>query len=180
MSPAAPVHSIARPLSGEHLESYARYIALVPGDDAGEALATQLRDTLALLRPLDEAGAARRYAPGKWSVREVVGHVMDAERVFAYRALTFARGDRSALPGFDEELWTPAGEFDRRPLSLLLDDFEALRASTVRLYRSFTPEALVRTGRANDAVVSVRALAWITAGHELHHRRVIAERYLGA
>lgn len=177
MNPAATRHPIARPGPGEHPESYTRYIELVRGADAGDALAAQLPATLALLRPLDEARAAHRYAPGKWSVKEVLGHVTDAERVFGYRALTFARRDETPLPGFDEAAWTPAGDFDRRPLPELLEDFAAVRAATLRLFRSLEPEALLRRGRANQAPVSVRALAWIIAGHELHHGNVLRERY---
>lgn len=172
---AAPV--IARPESGEHVPYYSRYIALVPGDDAGPALATQIAETLGMLKDVDEPRALHRYQPGKWSVKEVLGHVMDAERVFAYRALRFARRDATALPGFDENTWVPAANFDRLPLADLLVEFAAVRAATVRLFRNLEPEALTRRGTANGDPVSVRALAWIIAGHERHHRGVLRERY---
>lgn len=175
---AAPAHPIAKPGAGEHVPYYSKYIDLVPGGDAGAALASQIGETLALLRPLDEKRALHRYATGKWSVKEVLGHLMDGERVFSYRALRFARKDETPLPGFDEKLWAPAGNFDRLPFSDLLDDFAALRASTVRMFRSFEPDALTRMGKANGDPISVRALAWIAAGHELHHRNVLRERYL--
>ena len=171
-------YPVSRPEAGEHVAYYSRYIDLVPGADAGAALASQIGETLALLRTVDEKRALHRYAPGKWSIKEVVGHLMDGERVFGYRALRFARKDPTPLPGFDEELWTPAGNFDRLPLAELIQDFAALRVSTVRMFRSFEPEALTRTGQANGDLVSVRALAWITAGHELHHRSILRDRYL--
>lgn len=177
MSHATLAAPITRPEPGEHVAYYGKYLNLVPGNDAGAALATQIAETLALLRPLDEERAMFRYAPGKWSVKEVVGHVMDAERVFTYRALRFARRDQTPLPGFDENLWVPAGAFDRRPLVELLDEFAAVRAATIHLFRSFDAETQRWTGHANDAVFSVRALAWIAAGHELHHRGLLRERY---
>ena len=170
-------HPIPRPQPGEFIPYYGRYIDQVAGEDAGAALASQIVETLAALRPLDEPRALHRYAPGKWSVKEVLGHVMDGERVFAYRALRFARKDETPLPGFDETEWAPAGNFDRRPLAELLDEFAAVRAATLQMFRGFEPEALTRMGKANDSPVSVRALAWIIAGHELHHRGLLLERY---
>jgi hypothetical protein len=176
-SALSSTHPIPRPQTGEHIPYFGRYIEKVTGDDARVALARQIDDTLALLRPLDETRALHRYEPGKWSVKEVVGHVMDGERVFAYRALRFARKDETPLPGFDENTWVPAGNFDRRPLADLLDEFAAVRAATLRLFGGFEESALTRMGRANDAPVSVRALAWIIAGHEVHHRGLLIERY---
>src|SRR4029077_14980404 len=156
------------PRPEEHHEYYGRDLKL-PGDDALAALRAQSASTPRLLSGLSEAQALHRYAPGKWSVKEVVGHVIDAERVFGYRALRIARADTTPLPGFDENAWVPAGHFDRRPMIDLVAEYQAVRAATVALFSSFEEEALTRVGTANDSPISVRALAHIMAGHELHH-----------
>jgi hypothetical protein len=168
---------ITRPAEGEYNPYYGRYISQVPGDDALDALDAQIGETLALLAPLDEARALHRYAPGKWSVKETIGHVADAERVFAYRALRFARADATPLPGFDENVYVPAGRFDARPIDALRDELARVRAATLALFRSFDPAALARRGEASGNPVSVRALAWIIAGHERHHAALLRERY---
>jgi len=170
-------NAIARPAPDEFFEYYGKYIDMVPGEDAMPALRDQIGDTVRLLKPLDEQKALHRYAPGKWSVKEVVGHLSDSERVFAYRALRMGRGDETPLSGFDENEYTPAGRFDARPLADILDEFESVRAASLALYRGMDEEALLRRGTANDKEISVRALAWILAGHELHHRRLLIERY---
>ena len=173
--------AIPRPGADEYFSYYDRYIARVPGDDALPALMTHIEGWHPALRKLTEAQALHRYAPGKWSVKEVINHVADGERVFAYRALRFARADATPLPGFDENTWVPAADSDRRPLSDLVDELRAVRAASVALYRSLDPEALARRGEANGKTISVRALAWITAGHALHHQAILMERYgLGA
>jgi hypothetical protein len=167
---------IPKPEPDEYLAYYGKYIALV-GDDALAALRAQGAATSRLLASVNESQALFRYAPGKWSVKEVLGHVTDGERVFGFRALWFARKDPAPLPGFDENAWTPAGGFDRQPLPALLADYEAVRAATLALFASFDEPALVRRGSANGAQVSVRALAHIIAGHELHHLSLLRERY---
>ena len=169
--------AISRPAPDEFFEYYGKYIDLVPGDDARTALRDQIVDTARLLKPLDESKALHRYAPGKWSVKEVVGHLSDSERVFAYRALRMGRGDTTPLSGFDENAYVPTGRFDARPLADILHEFESVRAASLALFRGMDDEALLRRGTANDKSVSVRALAWIIAGHELHHRRLLIERY---
>jgi DinB family protein len=169
--------AIARPAPDEHIPYYSKYIDLVPGDDALPALESQIVETRKRLAGLPEERALHRYAPGKWSVKETIGHLADTERVFAYRALHVARGDRTPLPGFDENQWAPEGRFDERPFADLLDEFGAVRAASLALFRSLDPERLRRTGLANDASISVRALAWNIAGHELHHRNILRERY---
>jgi uncharacterized damage-inducible protein DinB len=169
--------AISRPAPDEFIEYYGKYIDLVPGDDAMPALRDQIGDTVRLLKPLDESKAKARYAPGKWSVKEVVGHLADCERVFAYRALRMSRADTTPLSGFDENAYVPAGRFDARPLAELVDEFERVRAASVALFRGMDEEALLRRGTANGNGISVRALAWILAGHELHHRRLLIERY---
>src|SRR5499427_10576620 len=147
---------IPKPRPEEHAEYYARYIRLV-GDDALAALRAQSAATPRMLSGLSEAQAMHRYAPGKWSVKEVVGHVIDGERVFAYRALRIARADATPLPGFDENAWVPVGHFDRRSMPDLVSDYQTVRAATVALFSSLDDEALVRLGTANNQPVSVRA-----------------------
>jgi uncharacterized damage-inducible protein DinB len=169
--------AISRPGPDEFFEYYGKYIDLVPGDDARPVLRDQIEDTVRLLAPLDESKALHRYAPGKWSVKEVVGHLSDSERVFAYRALRMGRGDATPLPGFDEKTYVPAGRFDSRPLADIVHEFESVRAASLALFRGLDDEALLRRGTANGNTVSVRALAWILAGHELHHRGLLVERY---
>ena len=167
---------IPKPRPEEHAEYYAKYIKLV-GDDALGALRAQSASTPRLLTGLSEAQAMHRYASGKWSVKEVVGHILDAERVFSYRALRIARADATPLPGFDENAWMPAAHFDRRPMPELVSDYQTVRAATVALFSSFDEEALTRLGTANNQPFSVRALAHIIAGHELHHVGLLRERY---
>ena len=168
---------ITRPAADEHISYYGKYIALVPGDDAVTALITQIDDTSHLLGRVDEERAGHRYAPGKWSVKQVVGHMADAERVFAYRALRFARADTTPLPGFEEKDYAERGAFDGRLLADLVVEFRAVRAASIALFASVSPEMALRRGVANDAPMSVRALAWAIAGHELHHRGLLMERY---
>lgn len=174
MSATAP----ARPGSDEYAPYYEKYISRVPEGGIVETLRRQSADTLALLRSLSEEQAASRYEPGKWSVKELVGHICDGERVFAYRALRFARNDSTPLPGFDQDPYVAAGNFDARTIRDLADEFESVRAATLSLFASLDEEAWARRGAANDTPVSVRALAHIIAGHELHHVGILRERYL--
>lgn len=167
----------ARPEPDEYPESYRSYIARVPKGDLLAHLARHIEDTRALLAPLPPEKARFRYAEGKWSVTEVVGHVTDAERIFAYRALRIARGDSTPLPGFDENAYVPAARFDRRPLAEVLDELAAVRAATLALLRSLDAEDFARRGVANGLTISARALAYVIAGHELHHLSVLRERY---
>ena len=170
-------HSPGRPGTDEYAEFYAPYIAAVkePLLDTLEAEAGEWGALLASVPP-DREGY--RYAPGKWSVREVVGHVTDAERMFATRAMAFARGDRSHYPSFDENAYAANSGADGRTLADLAEDFTAVRRATVLLLRSFDEEAWSRRGVASGYEFTVRSLAWIIAGHSRHHRRVLAERYL--
>ena len=167
-----------RPAADEFAPYYMTYVSKVPDGDVIATLAGQLDETMDLLRPLSEEQALYRYAPDKWSVKEIITHLTDAERVFMYRALSFARGATDSLPSFDENAWAPFAEADAVPLDELLDEFEAVRSSTVSLLAHFPKEAWSRRGIASGKGVSVRALAWITAGHEVHHRGVLKERYV--
>jgi uncharacterized damage-inducible protein DinB len=155
----------------------APYVARVEGDDALSALEAQVADFDRVLGACTEADGARRYAPGKWSVKEVLGHVVDCERIYAYRALLFARADETELPGFDEGRYVPAGRFDERTLADLLAEWRTARAATLALFRGLPSEALSRRGVANGHLVSVRALAWLAVGHAAHHLGILGERY---
>ena len=169
--------SIPRPAAAEHAPYYGRYIEKVAGDDALAALITQVDVTAALLGRVDETKAAFRYAPGKWSVKQVIGHMTDVERVFGYRALRFARADKTPLPGFEENDYAEHGGHDARTLQDLAIEFHAVRAASIALFASLTPEAMARMGTANNSPMSARAAAWTVAGHELHHRGILIERY---
>lgn len=170
-------HLALRPAADEHAPYYSRYIELVPEGDVTETLERQLADDLRRLAPLTPEQAHHRYAPGKWSVLQVIGHVADSERVFAYRALSFARGDASELPGFEEGAWADAAGADALALSTVLEDLASVRRATLSLLHGLTPAAWARRGIANRATTSVRALAWTIAGHERHHLAVLRERY---
>ena len=166
-----------RPAADEYLAYYERYIALVPDGNLVETLADQHRDTTRLLGAVDDKRGLYAYAAGKWTIKEVIGHLSDGERVFAYRALRFARGDGQPLAGFDENVYAPAGRFNERPMSDLVDEFKAIRASTVHLFRYLTDEEMARRGIANGNPISVRALGFVIAGHERHHVKLLRERY---
>jgi uncharacterized damage-inducible protein DinB len=172
------METTVRPAPDEYAPYYGRYIALVPDGPIVETLRSQIAETAALLGALPEAKGEHRYEPGKWSVKEVLGHVIDGERIFSYRALRFARRDETPLPGFDENLYVPAAAFGRRTIRNLLDEFRAVREATVQLFQNLDEEALSRSGIASENRMSVRALAWTIAGHERHHAGVLRERYL--
>jgi uncharacterized damage-inducible protein DinB len=155
------------------------YVDLVPDGDILRLLATQVEDTVALLQPIEEHSAGElRYAPGKWTVKQVLGHVVDTERIFTYRALRTARGDATPMPGFEQDDYIRLGPFDHCSLADLLDEFRIVRAASITLYRKLTPESWMRRGVANQFPVTVRGLAYLTAGHELHHVKILRERYL--
>lgn len=168
-----------RPPEDEYAPFYAGYVARVPEGDVVEILARQLGEVSAFLRGLSDR-ADFRYAPEKWSVKEVIGHLCDAERIFAYRALRIARGDETPLPGWEENGYVETGGFAARTLESLVEEWAEVRRSTVTLFRHLPPEAWTRGGTANGVRVSVRALAYITAGHTGHHLHILRTRYLGA
>ena len=168
---------IPRPAPTEYAPHYAGYVDRVPEGDVLAHLASQIAETRGLLRDLPPGRAVHRYATGKWSVAEVVGHVADAERIFAYRALRFARGDATPLASFDENAYVPAGSFDHRTVADLVDELTAVRHATLALLRGMPDAAFARTGVASGRSVTVRALAYIIAGHERHHVAILRERY---
>jgi len=169
--------SIERPKADEHSQYYSRYIDRVPEGNLIGLLESQLADTLALLRRVPRDREDFAYAHGKWTVKEVVGHLSDGERVFAYRALRFARNDSTELASFDENAWVANANFGRQRLVDLVEEFNAIRECTIRLAKSLNAEELARRGVANGQVVSVRALFYIIAGHERHHVDLFRERY---
>jgi hypothetical protein len=167
-----------RPSPDEHAPYYERYIRQVPDGDLIATLEAQFSDTTALLRGVPEEQGDHAYAPGKWSIKEVVGHVSDTERIFSYRLLRAARGDATPLPGYDENTYVPAGVFAARTLASLVDEWTAVRGATLALLRGLPGEAWNRRGTANATPFSVRAVAWILAGHERHHAELLRTRYL--
>ena len=169
---------IHRPDDSEYLSYYSSYINLVPEGDILTTLFRQNEATMALLRGLSESQGGFRYAPGKWSIKELVAHVSDAERIFADRALRFARADETPLPGFEENDYVRNGSFDSFHLADIVAGFESVRRSTLSLFKLMSKDASTRRGKANNAEISVRALAYVIAGHEIHHVNVLRTRYL--
>jgi hypothetical protein len=165
-----------RPDAAEYAPYYGGYVALVEGDDALAAMRAQEADLVAFLRAVPEAVGDVRHAPYTWSVKEVVGHITDAERIFSCRALRFGRADATPLPGFDENGYVRGGEFDRCALQDLVAGFEAARRSSVMLFQTLPDAAWLRVGEANGNLVSVRALAYILIGHAQHHGAILRKR----
>ncbi len=168
---------VARPESNEYAPYYGKYVSLVPAGDILSALNLQLPETIALLSARTEHDGDFRYAPGKWSVKEALGHVIDAERVFSYRALRIARNDPTPLAGFEQDDYVKYGPFGQCSLASLLEEFTAVRKATVALFRPLDEAAWARRGVASNHEVTVRGLAYIIAGHELHHRRIFQQKY---
>jgi uncharacterized damage-inducible protein DinB len=168
---------IPRPGSETFPPYYGTYVSQVPGDDVLPVLKAARESTPRFLATIPESRAGFRYAEGKWSVREIIGHLSDAERIFAYRLLRFARADETPLSGFDENQYVPAGGFERRTLADVTAEFAAVRDASLALVQSLDQMALARSGLANGKRIGVAALAWVIAGHEIHHLRVLRERY---
>jgi len=171
---------IPRPAPDEYAAYYGKYVTLVPDGDLCGMLGRQLAETLALLGQIPESRGTHRYAPGKWSIKELFGHVCDTERIMGYRALRIARGDATPLPGFEQDDYVPAGGFDQRTLVDLGDELSAIRRATVELFRHLDPAALARRGTASGNPFTPRALAYVIAGHERHHVAIVKTRYLDA
>jgi hypothetical protein len=169
---------LSRPNADEYFEYYGTYISLVPEGDIRDHLRTQLSETIATLSGVDDAKAAKAYGAGKWTLKETVLHMCDAERVFGYRMLRISRCDATPLPGFDQDAWVPHSCANDRTLANLVMEFAAVRTSTLALVDSVSPEGWLRTGTASGHKISARALAYIAAGHERHHLSLIRERYL--
>jgi hypothetical protein len=172
------VSALDRPGPGEHAEYYARYVDLVPDNDILETLRDQLGETLALLQQVPRERENYRYAPGKWSLREVVGHVLDTERVMAYRALAMSRSEGVDLPGMDQEEWARHSNAVTRSLDDLASEWATVRRANVHMFATLPEGAMERRGRASGNEFTVRSFAWIIAGHELWHRERLASDYL--
>lgn len=176
-SMASKAPNMTRPDASEHAAYFGKYIALVSGDDIMRALEAQGHETAQMLASLSESQGTHRYAPGKWSVKEMIGHITDSERIFCYRALRIARGDQTPIEGFEQDNYVRGAEFDRLKIADLVTEYNAVRQATLRLFGTLQPEAWMRHGVANQNEVSVRALAYMIAGHELHHRQILREKY---
>ena len=168
---------IPRPGAGDCTDYLLGYAAQPPDGPVLETLAAQIEETAALLAAAGEDRGDQRYAPGKWTVKEVVGHLADSEVVFAYRALRFARADATELPGFEQDDWVPHAGFGERSLAEMTDLLRRARALSLSLFSTFPEAAWRRRGVASGVEAVVSAYPWIIAGHELHHRRVLRERY---
>ena len=167
----------ARPAADEYDPYYSAYIDRIAGNKVDEVLRQQKVETETLLSGLTDEAAIFRYAPDKWTVKEVVGHICDTERIFAYRALCIARGDDQALPGMDQDLYAAGANFDSRSVQSLAEEYATIRSATLSLFDNLDSGSWLRRGVANGVGVSVRALAYIIAGHESHHIHILRERY---
>jgi D-serine deaminase-like pyridoxal phosphate-dependent protein len=167
-----------RPDATEYAPFYAGYVAGVPDGDIVAVLRAGGEELASTLASIPESRGGFRYAEGKWSVREMIGHMIDAERIFAYRALRLARGDATPLPGFEQDDYVRTAGSEARTVADLAEELHAVRAATVRLFASLPDDAWTRRGVVNGREASVRALAYVTAGHAVHHLRVLRERYL--
>src|SRR5262245_28850611 len=166
-----------RPAPTDFGPFYTGYVDLVPEDDILPVMAKQHNEMLALLRRISESESMVRHAPYTWSTKEVVGHLIDGERIFTYRALRFAREDATPLPSFDENPYVTSGAFDRLPLTTLVEEFEAVRQATLCLFRNLPAEAWNRRGTANNAEITVNAVAYIVVGHVRHHGGILRKRH---
>lgn len=169
---------IAPPTSNEFAPYYVRYISLVTGSDILHALEQQIEQTRAMLSSVGEERASYRYAPDKWSIKQMIGHLVDSERIFAYRALRIARNDKTPIEGFEQDDYVRNGPFEHCTLADLVDEYATVRKATIQLFRALDETAWDRKGVANKSDVTVRAIAYIIVGHELHHRRILEEKYL--
>jgi hypothetical protein len=169
-----------RPEENEFAPHYKGYISQVLEDDAVVALEAELNESLAFFRAIDEQASKRAYAEGKWTIRQVLGHIVDTERVMSYRAMRFARNDKTELPGFEQDDFIRGASFNDISMGDMLREFEYLRRANILMFRNLSPEAWERRGVASGREITVRALAYIVAGHEKHHRKVVRERYLNS
>ncbi|MFS0556493.1 DinB family protein [Brevibacillus sp. 179-C9.3 HS] len=170
---------LRRPERDEYAHYFDYYVGLVPEGELQTILTQQGESVVALFSSLAQEQIEYRYAPGKWTVKEVLGHLVDSERIMSYRLLRIARGDKTPLIGFDENAFVEGALYQQRELSDLIEEYKAVRSSTVAQVRGISPEAWLRTGLANGNQLSARTLAYVIAGHEAHHCKILKERYLG-
>jgi uncharacterized damage-inducible protein DinB len=166
--------------SNEYAPYYSTYVNLVPEGDILDILTQQMEETSAYLIDLTEQQAHFSYGDGKWTIKEVIGHVADTERIMAYRLLSFARGETAELPGYDDNQYVFNAQFNDQSVQQLIQNLMMVRQSTIHLIKSLPSEAYLRRGKANGSEVTVRALIHIITGHELHHRNIIKQRYMGS
>ena len=169
---------ITKPQPDEYSPYHATYIDKVPAGPIIEILEYLRDNTYNFFSRMTAAQADYAYAEGKWTLKEVLGHMIDTERVFAYRALCFSRGDKAPLPGFEQDDYMANSSFDLRSIQSLANEFKAVRESNIFLYSSFSDEQSMIFGTANNNPLSVRALVYMTAGHELHHLDIVKEKYI--
>ncbi len=169
---------VKRPLADEYDAFYQKYIQQAPDGDILEILDKQADLMGRFFAGISEEKGNYRYAPDKWSIKEVVGHLLDVERIFAYRAFRFSREDAVELAGFDQDVYVPKGQYDTQDLPELVESFYLQRKATLSMFRQFTPAMWEARGKANGSEMSVRAVAWILAGHLIHHMKIIQNRYL--
>jgi hypothetical protein len=167
-----------RPEPTEYDPYFWKYIDLVPDGEIVRILSSQIEKTLLLLRNVSEEKAVESYAPGKWSIKEVVGHIIDTERIFAYRALRIGRDDKTPLAGFEQDDYVVNTDFNARTLTSLTEELAAVRSASVHLFKHFSDAEWLRRGTANQSEISTRALAYNVAGHELHHVGILKSSYL--
>lgn len=168
---------IERPAADEYAEFYAGYVAAAPGDDPVAELKRQAARVRRGFEALTREQLHHRYAPGKWSPLQILGHLNDSERIFSYRALRFARGDSTALPGMDQDVFVAGADFDSIPVELLITEFDGLRSANIALWKTLDNDVLRLRGTASDCSFTVRSLIWIMLGHVEHHLGVLADRY---
>jgi arsenate reductase-like glutaredoxin family protein len=167
-----------KPAPSEYPPYFETYLKRLPDTDILALLAEQVKTLASLFENLEEEAAEKGYAEGKWSLKELLQHMLDTERIMAYRALCFSRKETTMLSGFEEDNYALNSDANRRSLADILAEYRLLRQSTITLFKSFSPEMLMREGKANNAQCSVRAIAWIIAAHENHHLHIIRTRYL--
>ncbi|MFI8574962.1 DinB family protein [Rossellomorea aquimaris] len=171
---------LKKPVTNEYPPYYKEYVNNVPDGELLQILDDQQKETMKLLNALSEETAEYKYAPGKWTIKEVIGHITDTERIMCYRLLCIGRGEQEMLPGYNDDEYVRRGNFNRFSLSDLLHHQALVRQHTILLLSGMDDEALLQSGNANGSEVTVRAIAYIIAGHEIHHRRLIKERYLSS
>ena len=169
---------LQRPSESEYPKYYLPYVQLVPEGDLVEILKENLEKVTALVEGIFEEDGLFRYAENKWSIKEVLGHITDTERIMSYRLMRVGRGDQTELPGFDENVYVQGAKSNQLPMKSLLEDFIATRNATISLVKNMPEEAWTNKGFANNSEITTRAIAYIIAGHENHHRNIITDRYL--
>jgi uncharacterized damage-inducible protein DinB len=169
---------LQRPTESEYPNYYQPYVKLVPDGGIVQTLQENLLAVVKLFEGISEEDSLHRYAPGKWSVKEVLGHIIDTERIMSYRLMRAARGDQTPLAGFNENDYVQAAQTNSLSMEAILEDFKATRNASITLIQNTPVDAWANKGNANGMEITTRAIAYIIAGHEMHHRKIVEERYL--